>query len=304
MNVDERDTRLGDVLDRAVRGIEASRRAGSRWCADGSRRRAGVLVDSRSPTVGGVPRPAVGFAATQVGRDAGSKPTTTEGCEHVLRARHPVDDAGARGLAGWSRTLRRWTSEHVSRTCDGPSSRTPIPGSPRSFPSFGGPFRGQAEDGDVAVMVDHYVGQGEARPTSLTFNAVHRIPGAEGWTSQDGKICSERGCARVYLVHGPDASQTDLDTATRVAEKGVIPERVAPSRTTLVPTIRYEDQNLEAGFSTARYQLDGWLPTIRSRTRSILRKSCRSGRMTSCPGAARDEGFDACDPGGARSAGS
>ncbi|MGZ5128369.1 MAG: hypothetical protein ACXWDR_02405, partial [Actinomycetota bacterium] len=76
MNVDERDTRLGDVLDRAVRGIEAAGEPGAVE-RRGSRRRAGVLV--ASVTAVGVFLGAVGFAATQVGRDAGSKPTTPEG---------------------------------------------------------------------------------------------------------------------------------------------------------------------------------------------------------------------------------
>ena len=246
MNVDERDTMLGDLLDRAVSDIEADE-IPTEIVHRGSRRRVGKVVAATA--VAAVFVLGIAYAATQFGRDARPEPATPQGWTTMSAADIP-----------WTMPVPPGWRTGASRWVGGPQYMMQAPrfsfvtnantGLPRAAPSFGRPLGGRApvSDDTVSVMVDQFVGQGASRPTTLTFNAVHRIAGAPGWTSRDGKICSAWGCVRVYLVYGPDASPSDIETATRVAE-GVMPDRVAPSPTTLVPSIHYESQDFEAGFS-------------------------------------------------------
>ena len=246
MNVDERDTMLGDLLDRAVSDIEAEE-VPTEIVHRGSRRRAGRVVAATA--VAAVFVLAIAYAATQFGRDARPEPATPQGWTTMSAADIP-----------WTMPVPPGWRNGASRFVGGPQNMiqdlrfsfvtNAATGLPRAAPSFGHPLGGRAPVSDhaVSVMVDQFVGQGASRPTSLTFNAVQPIAGAPGWTSRDGKICSEWGCVRVYLVYGPDASPSDIETATLVAQ-GVRPDRVAPSPTVVDPAIRYENQDPEAGFS-------------------------------------------------------
>jgi len=246
MNVDERDAMLGDLLDRAVSDIEVEE-IPTEIVHRGSRRRVGRVVAATG--VAAVFVLVVALAASQFGRDARPEPATPEGWTTLSAADVP-----------WTMPVPPGWRAGASRSVGGPQNMiqdlrftfvtNAATGLPRAAPSFGRPLGGRdpVTDDTVSVMVDQFVGQGASRPTTLTFNAVHRIAGAPGWTSRDGKICSEWGCVRVYLVYGPDASPSDIDMATQVAE-GVRPDRVAPSPTVVDPAIRYENQDPEAGFS-------------------------------------------------------
>ncbi|MEX0755025.1 MAG: hypothetical protein WD556_07910 [Actinomycetota bacterium] len=289
MNVDERDEGLGDLLDRAVRGIGVEG-VPSHVVRRGSRRRVGTVL--AAVTITAVFVAGVGFAATQVGRDAHPSPASSQGWTTLSAPDIPWTTPVP---PGWRVGVSRFVGgpHYIIQALRASFVTNAAIGAPRSFRSFGGPFRDGAPGDTVVVMVDESVGQGEDRPTDLTFNRVHRIPGAEGWTSRDGKICSEWGCVRVYLEQGPDASRSDIDTATRVAE-GVKPERVAPSPTTLTPLIRYEDQDLQAAGFSLRYPA-GWvvaddpLTDLRAEIVSI-------GTYDLQPGGRSREGLDAVIP--------
>ncbi|MGZ8574581.1 MAG: hypothetical protein ACXWZC_11690, partial [Actinomycetota bacterium] len=390
MNVDERDTRLGDVLDRAVRGIEAAgepgavERRGSRW-------RAGVLV--ASVTAVGVFLGAVGFAATQVGRDAEvgwtqvgdlatdgwtiSVPSMWErtpatrcsddgivggvfssvpfnftdpnggpiDCDsRLVLEGYPTDgvaiavipvgirigsfrpaetsfplslgslaessgvrggpresftlvvvngnlranlrvyvgpDAPAASLAELGRSVSSLRFLGAGGTLASPDFAwtMPIPegwqaggahsiGGPQEMlpdlrtsfvtTSQTAPFRGSLMVGsplpsgivssDVIVIVDPFVGTGDAEPASLVLNAERGDTENTGWTWRDGKICGETGCARVYIWRGPDASEVDVATAMSVGE-GVRMVETPPDPSVLAPTIDYRDG--QDGFSMA-----------------------------------------------------
>ena len=388
MNVDERDTWLGDVLDRAVRGIEVSREPAP-VVRRGSRRRAGVLVTA--VTTVAVFLAGVGFAATQVGRDAEdgwaqvgdlatdgwtmSVPSSWErtpvtrcfddgivggvfssvpftftdpnggpiDCDSrlvldgypsdgVAIAMIPVgirtgsfrpaetsfplslgaltESSGVRGGPRESFTLvvvngNLRANLRVYVGPDAPAASVaeldrsvsslrflgaggtfvspdfawtmPIPDGWRAggAHSIGGPqemlpdlrtsfvttsltatFTGAVMVGsplpagiasrDVIVIVDPFVGTGEAQPTTFIPNAEREDTENPGWVWRDGKICGEIGCARVYIWHGPDASETDLATALSAAQ-GVRMVRSPPDPSVLVPEIDYRDG--EDGFS-------------------------------------------------------
>lgn len=289
MKSEDQDPRLGDLLDRAVRGIRVEGVL-SDVVRRGSRRRVGSVIVA--VTAVAVFVAAVGFAAMQVGRDADLMPASSKGWTTLSAPDIP-----------WTMPVPPGWRVGASRFVGGPhfiiqalrSSfvTNAAVGTPRSFRSFGGPFRDGAPGDTVAVMVDEFVGQGEDRPTDLVFNRVHRVPGAEGWTSRGGKICSEWGCVRVYLAHGPDASRTDIDTATRVAE-GVMPDRVAPSPPTLAPLIRYEDQDLGAGLSL-RYPA-GWIVADDPLMSHDPSEVVSIGTYELQPGGRSREGLDAVIP--------
>jgi len=233
MNVDERDTRLGDLLDRAVRGLEID---GEPKAVErrGSRRRAGVLV--ASVTIVGVFLSAVGYAATQVGRDA--EPAD-------------LDNLGTFASPDFPWTMPEPDGWHAggSRSVGGPRDRlqdlrssfvTNAAGAIHGPLLVGTELPPGVADSDVLVVVDPFVGMGEARPTTLALNAERDDTANAGWSWQDGKICGETGCARVYIWHGPQTSQSDLATASSVAT-GVRLVVSPPDPSRLSPSIGFLD---------------------------------------------------------------
>jgi hypothetical protein len=241
MNVDERDTKLGDVLDRAVRGIEAAGEPGAVE-RRGSRRRAGVLV--ASVTAVGVFLGAVAFAATQVGRDA----------------RDPADLGAAGTFASpdfrWTMPIPAGWRSGAARAVGGPAEMLPdlrtsfvttsLTASFTGPVTVGSPLPPGIVSSDVIVIVDPFVGTGESHPTTFVPNAEREDIENPGWTWRDGRICGETGCARVYIWHGPDANATDLVTALGAAQ-GVRVVPSPPDPSALTPEIDYRDG--EDGFS-------------------------------------------------------
>ena len=235
MNVDERDTRLGDALDRAVRGIEA---AGQPSAVErrGSGRRGWVLV--ASVTAVGVFLGAVGFAATQVGRDAEN--VVSLGAATIFVSPDfawtmPIPEGwragGAHSVGGPQEMLPDLRTSFVT-TSQTATFSDPV--------MVGSPLPAGIVSRDVIVIVDPFVGTGDAEPTSLVLNAEREDIENPGWVWRDGKICGETECARVYIWHGPDAGEADLAAVLGVGE-GVRLVETPPDPSVLAPTIDYRD---------------------------------------------------------------
>lgn len=242
MKVDERDLRLGELLDWAVRGIEAEgspATVGRR----GSRRRAVTVFASLTSVA--VFLAGVGFAATQVGRDAENVAIT--GRSGVFASPDfpwtiPVPEGwksgGARFVGGPRHMLQDFRASFVT------NSPVVFDGVPRPHSS---PLPAGVDDSDVIVVVDPFGRTGASQPSTFVLNAAeHDDFQNPGWTTRDGKLCGETGCARVYIWHGPDTSDADLATAMSVAE-GVRMVETRPNPSLLVPKIGYRDG--EDGFS-------------------------------------------------------
>jgi len=234
MNVDERDTRLGELLDRAVRGIEVAREPAP-VVRRGSRRRVGVLV--ASVTAVAVFLAGVGFAATQVGRDVGDLSGLGDNgtfASPVFPWTMPVPGGwhagGSRFVGGPRDMLQDLRTSFVT------NSGATLHGSV----VVGSELQPGVADTDVIVVVDPFVGTGEAQPMTLVLNAERDDTTNAGWVWREGRLCGDTGCARVYVWHGPDASEPDLETARSVAE-GVRLVRSRPDPAVVTPTVDYLD---------------------------------------------------------------
>ena len=255
MNVEERDTRLGDVLDRAVQGIDVEG-VPATVLRRGSRRRAGVLV--ASVTAVAVFLAGVGLAATQVGRDAEDPAdlgTAGTFASPDFRWTMPIPagwrSGGAHSVGGPQAMLPDLRTSFVT---------TSLPASFTGSVMVGSLLPSGTVGTDVIVIVDPFVGTRGAEPTTLVLNAEREDTENAGWTWRDGKICGETGCARVYVWHGPDTSEADLATALSVGE-GVRMIETRPDASVLTPTIDYRDgqdgfsMTYPAGWTVAEHRL-------------------------------------------------
>ena len=254
MNLEERDTRLGDLLDRAVRGIEVEGAAAGVE-RRGSRRRAGVLV--ASVTAVAVFLAAVGFAASQVGRDVADLANPGEAGSFAspdLPWTMPVPEGwhagGSRRVGGPRDMLQDIRASFVTNSAASLHLPTTV----------GQELQPDVADTDVIVVVDPFVGTGDAQPTTLVLGAERADDENLGWTWRDGKLCGATGCARVYVWHGHDASDRDLATATSIAE-GVRLVSSRPDPSVVTPTLDYLDNEdglwveVPAGWTVAEQRL-------------------------------------------------
>ncbi|MGZ5290376.1 MAG: hypothetical protein ACXWE5_12925, partial [Actinomycetota bacterium] len=268
-------------------GIEAAgepgavERRGSRW-------RAGVLV--ASVTAVGVFLGAVGFAATQVGRE--------------VDGLTGLEDAGTFASPDFPWTMPVPEGWHAGgwRSVGGPrdmiqdlrtSFVTNSAATIRGSLTVGTELPPGVADTDVLLVVDPFVGTGEARPTTLVLNAERDDTTNAGWAWRDGKLCGETGCARVYIWHGARTSDADLATATSVAE-GVRLVKPRPDPSTLSPSIFYLDG--QDGFSMS-YPA-GWTVAEENLTPELVdpREIVSVGTYTLRPGG-EGVGIDAYLPG-------
>lgn len=236
MKTDDRDERLGAILQGAVADLRP--RSGDPALLIGrgtSRRLAGLAAAGLTAAIFiGV----VGFAATQVGKDAdgsiaGSRaPRTLASPDY--RWTMPVPD-------GWR--------AFATRSVGGPRDRvqeirtslvTDSSADLRGVQWFASELPSDVADSDVIVFIDPSIGTGAAEPTTLVLGTERDDDANVGWTWRDGKLCGTTGCARVYLWHGPGASPAAVDTGLQIAE-GIRLVESRPDRTAVTPTITYQD---------------------------------------------------------------
>jgi len=235
MKTDERDERLGLTLDEAVTHLRPDPPDPGRVMRRGSGRRMGIVAASVAMVAVFVG--AVGFAAIQVGKEAGNGPATGSSDTFAspdFRWTVPV-------LDGWR--------AFATRTVRGPGAMirdlrstlvTDSAADLRGVQSVASPLPVDAAASDVIVLVDPFVGTGSSEPTTLALGVDRDDDVNAGWTWRDGKVCAVTGCARVYLWHGPSAGASALDEAMRIAE-GVRPVETRTEPSMVVPTVLFQD---------------------------------------------------------------
>lgn len=241
MTTDDRDERLGVVLDGAVGDLRPPPPDAERVMRRGSSRR--VAINTASLVTVAAFIGAIGFAATQVGTDAG---------DGVVGTAPPATFASPDYR--WTMPVPEGWHAFATRSVGGPrdmvqelrtSFVTDSAADLRGVLWMSSDLPPDVDDSDVIVFVDPFVGTGGAEPTTLVLGAERVDDTNAGWTWRDGKLCGASGCARVYVWHGPDAGQADLDEALGIAE-GVRLVESRPDPSAITPTVAYQDLGRDA----------------------------------------------------------
>jgi hypothetical protein len=235
MRTDERDERLGAVLDGAVTTIRPNLPDPGRVMRRGARRRIGVVCASIATA--SVFLGAAGLAATQLGKDAGREPATADR-EAFMSPDFP-----------WTMPVPDGWRAFATHTVGGPLDRaddlrtilvTDSAADLRGVQFVASSLPPDVADSDVIVLVDPFAGSGSSQPTRLVLGAGRKDTANAGWTWRDGMVCGATGCVRVYLWHGPDTSEEVLDEAMRVAQ-GVRLTETRPDPAAVAPTVAFVD---------------------------------------------------------------
>ncbi|HET9311489.1 MAG TPA: hypothetical protein VFP41_09760 [Actinomycetota bacterium] len=235
MKTDERDERLGTVLDGAVTHLRPDPPEPGGVMRRGSVRRMGIVASSIATAAVFVG--VVGSAAIQVGKETGNGPATGHSdvfASPDFRWTVPVPD-------GWWAVAMRTVRGPVAMIRDLRSTLvTDSAADLRGVQSVASPLPPDVADSDVIVLVDPFVGTGSTEPTKLVLGADRDDDANVGWSWRDGKACGATGCARVYLWHGPSASAAALGEAMRIVE-GVRLIETRPEPSMVVPTVLFQD---------------------------------------------------------------